>query len=107
MIVLLHNILSYEVMDILDQRLTRLAQVRQALHKLLGARHLLKVHDHQFEFNNRFAVFDELRHDINYLLQEVLDLLLLPLLRQYGNKPKCILLTQVLELGVHPTDIAQ
>jgi len=94
-------------MDILDQRLTRLAQVRQALHKLLGARNLLKVHDHQFEFNNRFAVFDELRHDINDLLQEVLDLLLLPLLRQYRNKPKCILLTQVLELGVHPTDIAQ
>ena len=79
-IILFHDILGNKMMNVSNQKFARIREVSQALHELLGARDLLQVHDDQFEFNDRFAIFNELGHDVDYLSHEVLDLLLLPLL---------------------------
>lgn len=81
-IILFHDILGNKMMNVSNQEFARIREVSQALHELLGARDLLQVHDDQFEFNDRFAIFNELRHDVDYLSHEVLDLLLLPLFGQ-------------------------
>lgn len=48
-----------------------------------------------------------MRHDVDYLSHEVLDLLLLPLLGQDGDEAESILLRQVLKLGVHLANVTQ
>ena len=106
-VLLLHHIDCYEVVNVLDQKLARVRKVSQRLHELLGAGDLLEIHDNEFEFDLLVAVLDEFRHDVDDLLQEVLNLLLLPLLRQDRNEPQGILLGQVLEVWIHLTNLAQ
>ena len=60
MVVLLDNILSHKVVDILDQWLARVCQISQALHQLLRASDFLQVHDDQLELNDRFTALNEL-----------------------------------------------
>ena len=60
MVVLLDNILSHKVVDILDQWLARVCQISQTLHQLLGTSDFLQVHNNQLELNDRLTALNEL-----------------------------------------------
>lgn len=92
MVLCLDHVDRYEVVDVLDEELAGVWKVGQRLHELFGTGYLLKVHDDELELYLLVTVPDELGHDVDDLLEEVLNLLLLPLLGEDGNEPQGVLL---------------
>jgi hypothetical protein len=107
MVVLLSYVLGDKVMDVLDELVRCVSQLSQALHELFETGYFFQVHNDQFQLDHTFTVLNELGHDVDDLLQEILDFLLLPLFCQNRHQSECILFRQILKFRVHFADIAQ